>query len=417
MLSLLSILSCAAGAAAAAVPASTNLFVSSYSGTITTLSLTQSSSGTYSLTSKATSNGCAPNPSWLTLDYPNQVLYCLDEGLTSPNGTLSSYKINTDGSLKQVQKANTISGPVAGAFYQNPGGQRAITLAHYTGSDVSSWDLTSNGTTGAFTFNQNIPFTLPHPGPNPARQDAPHEHEAIVDPTGQYILAPDLGADLVRVFSFDNSAKLTALTPLTVVPGSGPRHAVFYKPGGSACKTGTTYLFVVTELGNTVTSYEVTYLANKGGLSFKQVYESNTYGNKTLPVGNAPAEIAISPDNRFLVISNRNDSSFSITNPDTKNATRTIRSDTLSTFELQTNGSLSLVQLAPAGGSYPRQFAMNAAGDKLAVGLQYGSTVVVYNRDVQTGLLGTVAGAIHIDGQITCVRWDQETFDGTYANA
>lgn len=162
-----------------------------------------------------------------------------------------------------------------------------------SGSAVSDWALDTNGT-GSFTFNQDLLFNLSHPGPNAARQDAPHEHEAILDPTGQYVLVPDLGADLVRVFCIDSdTGLLTAETPLSVSPGSGPRHAAFWNPAGVSCENCTSYLYVVTELANTVTGYAVSYPA-AGGMAFEKVYESSVYGQLNLPSGNAAAEIAVS---------------------------------------------------------------------------------------------------------------------------
>jgi 6-phosphogluconolactonase (cycloisomerase 2 family) len=278
--------------AGASLCAATSLFVSSYAGNITTLSLTERG-GKYDLQKTFYNDGCLPNPSWLTLDADRGLLCCLDEGLTVANGSLSSYKINNDGSLHQVEKKLVISGPVNGLIYGSASGNRSIALAQYTGSALSTFALGQKGA-GTFTPEQTFPFTLRKPGPNPARQDAPHPHEAISDPTGQYILVPDLGADLVRIFSFaEGTNRLTTHTPLSVTPGSGPRHAAFYNPYGIACANCTSYLFVVTELGNTVTSYAVTYPA-KGGLSFKQVYRSSTYGPLPLPEGNAAAEIALS---------------------------------------------------------------------------------------------------------------------------
>ncbi|KAK8202028.1 hypothetical protein M8818_005553 [Zalaria obscura] len=397
---LASILSLSLGAA---VASATNLFVSSYAGNITTLSLT-ASNGTYHIEKTYVNNGCAPNPSWLTLDANRGELYCLDEGLTVPNGSLSSYLVNPNGSLTQVQKASVISGPVNGVIYGRPAGQRYLALAHYSGSAVSDWALDTNGT-GSFTFNQDLLFNLSHPGPNAARQDAPHEHEAILDPTGQYVLVPDLGADLVRVFCIDSdTGLLTAETPLSVSPGSGPRHAAFWNPAGVSCENCTSYLYVVTELANTVTGYAVSYPA-AGGMAFEKVYESSVYGQLNLPSGNAAAEIAVSPDNRFLLISNRNNTSFSLPNPIPSNSTQ-IPSDSLSTFALNANGSLTFHQLWPAGGSFPRQFSLNRYGDLIAVGLQESSEVVVMARDVATGLVGMPVARVEIEGMVTSVVWD-----------
>ena len=388
-------------AAVIGLASATNLFIADYSGEITSVSLTETN-GNYSATKVATNSHCAPNPSWLTIDADRGLLFCLNEGLQSPNGSLSSFLINSDGSLMSIKNATTISGPVSGIIYGNPAGHRGIALAHYAGSAVSTWLL---GQHGNFTHNQNLPYTLPKPGPVPDRQDAPHEHESILDPTGQYVLVPDLGADLVRVFSWDQKTlKLKALDPLKAAPGSGPRHAAFWNPYSVACEGCTTYFYLVAELASTVTGYAVNYKPNGGGLSFSEVYKSTTFGLLNLPEGNAPAEVHMSPDNKYLTISNRNDSSFTLTEPDGS----TLKSDSLSTFALQDDGSLVFHQLWPAGGSYPRQYSMNAPGTLVAVGLQNDQNVAILHRDPSTGLIGEPVARIQVGGNVTCVVFDEQ---------
>ncbi len=107
----------------------TNLYVSSYMGNITSLSLTKLGPY-YTLEAVSTNLGCAPNPSWLELDKSVEILYCLDEGLTVPNGSLSSYSLSTDGTLTQLARVTTISGPVNSVIYGPDNGMRAIALAH-----------------------------------------------------------------------------------------------------------------------------------------------------------------------------------------------------------------------------------------------------------------------------------------------
>lgn len=282
--------SCLATLLLAVHTTATTLFVSSYAGTVTTLSLTEDG-GSYNLSELSVSTDCSPNPSWLTLDANRGLLFCLNEGLETTNGSLSSFTVSLDGSLTHVQNSTTISGPVSGIIYGEPAGRRAIALAHYGGSAVSSWYLDGNGN---FSFNQEVTFSLNQSGPVADRQAAPHEHEAITDPTGQYVLVPDLGADLVRVFSYNNDLQLQELAPLQGAPGSGPRHAAFYNPYGVACDTCTTYLYIVNELASTVTGYTVTYEPSNGGLSFEVVYNSSTYGDLVAPQGNAPSEIHVS---------------------------------------------------------------------------------------------------------------------------
>ena len=113
------------------------------------------------------------------------------------------------------------------------------------------------------------------------------------------------------------------------------------------------------------------------------------------------------PDNRFLVISNRNSTLFSLPNPDPNNSTA-IPSDSLTTFSLQHDGSLVFVQAWPSGGLYPRHFSMNAVGDLVAVGNQLSANVALLRRDVATGLIGEPVARIAVDGNVTCVVFDEE---------
>lgn len=99
-----------AGMAALALPgqtAATLLYATTYLDTITTLSLKGSS-----LQAIASTPGCGANSSWLTPDYANNRIYCLDEGLTTPNGTLSSFALTSNGTLSQLDIVDTLSGPV-----------------------------------------------------------------------------------------------------------------------------------------------------------------------------------------------------------------------------------------------------------------------------------------------------------------
>jgi 6-phosphogluconolactonase (cycloisomerase 2 family) len=107
--------------------AAVNLYVSSYAGTITSLQLSHSSHGSYSLTQVAVNEGSAPNPSWLTKDEYNDVVYCVDEGLTVPNGSLASYKTSPSGQLTKIDRHTVISGPVSSVVYN---GGRGLAVPH-----------------------------------------------------------------------------------------------------------------------------------------------------------------------------------------------------------------------------------------------------------------------------------------------
>ena len=238
------------------------------------------------------------------------------------------------------------------------------------------------------------------PGPNPSRQDAPHPHEALMDPTNSYIVVPDLGADLVRVFSINSTTSMIIpTTSFSAPPGSGPRHGAFTTHGSD------TYFFLVSELANTVASYKVTYCND--GLTFAEVFESGFYGNMTTPEGAAAAEAILSPDQLFLLTSSRNATLFDIQNFDPHNSTR-IPSDTLQSWAVDSNsGALSFNQLAPAGGSFTRKFSLNRNGTLVAVGLQDDSRVVIIEWNIENGRFGNFVAEVDIPGQITSVIWDE----------
>ena len=88
-------------------------------------------------------------------------------------------------------------------------------------------------------------------GPIPSRQDAPHPHQTFVDPTGAFILAPDLGADLIRIYSIGSGGTLTSCGNYVEDGGTGPRHGSFSTDGK--------ILYIGNELSNTVHAFTVAY--------------------------------------------------------------------------------------------------------------------------------------------------------------
>lgn len=107
--------------------AAVNLYVSSYIGTITSLQLSTSAGGSFSLSQVGVTNGSAPSPAWMTLDEDNGILYVVDEGLTGPNGSIATYRTSSSGELAQTDRHSTISGPVSTVLFN---GGKAIAAAH-----------------------------------------------------------------------------------------------------------------------------------------------------------------------------------------------------------------------------------------------------------------------------------------------
>lgn len=81
----------------------------------------------------------------------------------------------------------------------------------------------------------------------------------------------------------------------------------------------------------------------------------------------------------------------------------------MSVFSISpTDGTLSFLEVFPAGGSWARQFALNRGGNLVAVGLQQTGSVSILERDATSGILKREVASIAIGGgEVTCVVWDE----------
>lgn len=105
------------------------------------------------------------------------------------------------------------------------------------------------------------------------------------------------------------------------------------------------------------------------------------------------------------MVSSRNESSFSIPAFGTGDE---IPSDALMTFAIDhTTGNLALVQEFPSGGIYPRHFSINKAGTLVAVGNQLDGRVVIIDRDVSSGKLGSIIADLDIQGEPSCIIFNE----------
>lgn len=99
--------------------------------------------------------------------------------------------------------------------------------------------------------------------------------------------------DQIHIFKVSPSdGLLQPQKPLLVKPGSGPRHAVFWAPKTNVTSTDDTFLYLVSELENTLTAFKAHYIRN--GLTFVKVHEESTYGGEAIPSGSTAAAIHIS---------------------------------------------------------------------------------------------------------------------------
>ncbi|PYI21801.1 putative isomerase YbhE [Aspergillus violaceofuscus CBS 115571] len=407
------------------------LYVASWSRNITVLSLTYeyfASTGSPAFVEDGYFAGFAPQkkyqlsmvdtfatpaqlPAWLTLNKHNDILYLVD-GVTTGNGTLTAYRTsshNGTGPPVQLDSVECLLDGAYAGFYANG---RGLAVAHYTSSALQTYDV-SDTVTGKLKPVQTFTYTMGQPGPAPSgRQTAPHIHEARTDPLGQYMLAVDLGADKVRVYAIDDETlRLDERSALNATAGSGPRHGVFTAepvrfPDGNASYV----YYLAAEIAGTITAYRVHYLPKRGGLRFDYLhtYSSLEPGVPKPATGGkgVTAELRLSPDGDFLIVSNRRDARFNGTATQyPPNGT----SDSISTFRVRSDlaGRLDFVQAVPAGGSLARTYDLNRAGNLAAVGVQDGFRVAILERDLGSGLFKEQVAEIDVPGQIWGVVWNE----------
>ncbi|KAH6635271.1 extracellular aldonolactonase [Chaetomium sp. MPI-SDFR-AT-0129] len=354
-------------------------------GSVYTLKLTDSK-----LEQVAESDACGPYPSWLT--QAGDVLYCVNEAWGGDHGNLTALQIGTDNSLTKLSGSETVGGPVNIAIY---GKGNALAVADYAGGGVDAFDITD---TKAIKLIHSEVYALPGDDlPNP--QDSARPHEALLDPTGNYIVLPDLGADRLRVLKLDQTTQnFTDLAPYEFERGTGPRHGAFYVVGDVI------YFYVVCELSNLLQGFKVTY--QDEGLKFDRFWNSTSHGDQEpLPTNiTAAAELHIAPNSNFLTLSSRYENALTYT---VANGTE-VPSDPLITFSIDNaTGELSLVQIAPAGGANPRHFSFNADGSRVASALQNDGRVVIFERDITTGKIGKVVAEADVAGSPNFIGFKQ----------
>lgn len=375
------------------------LFTTNYEGLVTSLSLTGTKSD-LSLKPIATNKDCGPNASWLTLDLQRSVLFCLDESWAADNGSVTSFHVAGKGVLTKLDSVATLDSAIASTLIGE--NNHGLAVSFFDAGGFGTIDV-SDPSNLKKVQTQQWPLGREPDLPWPASlQDKTRIHQVVLDPSGQYVVAPDLGGDLIRVFHLNQKTlQWTAQEPLSVAFRSGPRHATFITTRRS------TYMYVVNELSSTITVHEVTYNDNNT-LGFKLVQTIGTHGENTVvPKGTTAGEIAVSHDQKFLIVSSRLENSLKIDSFDPA-VKEQIVSDPIINFSInRDNGKISLLQVVPAGGRVPRHFVINKRGNQVAVALQADGRVVLIDRDIKTGLLGKFVASVEGLGTVSHVIYKE----------
>jgi len=298
------------------------------------------------------------------------VLYAVNE---LENGAVSAFAVErATGGLTRLNEQPSDGG--APCFVSVDRSGRVALVANYTGGSVALLPIQGNGALAPATSVVQHAGT----GPNAERQEAPHAHCILPDPSNRFALAADLGADRVFVYRLDLDGKALRRVEggdAVMRPGAGPRHIAFHPT--------LPLVFVANELDSTVATLR--FDAERGTLAPLDT-------RSTVPAGwtgtNYPADTHIAANGRTLYVSNRGHNSIAV----------------FSVAESSGEGALALEQVVSTEGDWPRNFSLDRAERWLLVANQRSDSVVVFGRDPDTGRLTPSRQRIALPSPV-CLRF------------
>ncbi|MFN2578761.1 MAG: lactonase family protein [Pyrinomonadaceae bacterium] len=316
------------------------------------------------------------NPSFLTLAPNQRYLYAVNEVedfAGSKSGAVSSFAVDEKtGALRLLNQQPSLGADPCYVDVDARG--RFVLVANYTGGNVTVFAVQRDGSLGAPTDVKQYQGS----SVNRDRQEAPHAHCIVLDPTDRFAYSCDLGSDKIMIFRFDaRRGKLLAGIPpsMQVKPGSGPRHLAFHSGGK--------FVFVLNELHSTVTAFE----RNPETGSLKELQTLSTLP-KDFTNANTGADIHVSPNGRFLYCSNRGHDSIAIFKIDPR------------------NGALTAIGHESTRGMSPRNFAIDPTGALLLVANQKSDSIVVFRLDQTIGRLKATGQAVQVPAPV-CLKFTQ----------
>ncbi|ARZ66381.1 hypothetical protein SMD11_0715 [Streptomyces albireticuli] len=286
------------------------------------------------------------NPSFLALSPGADVLYAVSE---TDEGAVAAFSLADPARPEPLGRPVPVRGD--GPTHLVFAGTHVFT-ANYGSGSVSALPVRTGGGLGAPAA------VLPHRGGGPVadRQEAPHAHAVVPDPSGRWLLAVDLGTDSVWIHALDPVSGLPRPHHETALrPGTGPRHLAFHPRGDRA--------YVLNELESTVTVCR--WDAAKGAL--EPLGETRVVPPDA-GVVNYPSAPVISPDGRFLWVANRGH-------------------DSVTTLALDASGDgLELRSAVGCGGRWPRDLTLHPSGRHLYAANERSGDVAWFTVDPATGI-------------------------------
>lgn len=318
---------------------------------------------------KITSSRNLINPSFLTVSPNGKFVYACTDSKTPNAGSVSSFEFNPQNkSLTFLNKQS--SGGENPVYVSVHKSGKWLVNANYNEGSVSVHPLLEDGKIDSIAQN----FQYMDGSVNKERQIRSHVHSSVFSPEHDYLFLPDLGADKIRCYQFDEMKKqplVETKIPFTKTDlEAGPRHLTFH----SNQKFG----YSIEEMAGAISVYQY----ENGTL--KQIQRINTHTD-TITEGFESSDVHISPDGKFLYATNRgNENNIAI-------------------FSIDENGILAAIGYQSTLGKHPRIFAIDETGKFLIASNVITGNVVVFKRDSKTGLLKKTGNEVKLEN-VSCVQ-------------
>jgi len=309
------------------------------------------------------------NPSYLTISPNGKYVYACTDTRVPNAGSVTAYEFNPNKKSLTLLNSPKSSGenPVYLNVSQNG---KWLVNCNYNESTVAVYPILKNGAIDS--LSQLIKYT--EASGITKRQEKSHVHSAVFSPDQKAIFFPDLGADKIWMYPFENNNNQPIQTSQSAFvktnPGSGPRHFTF-SPNQKLA-------YCIEELSGSISVYD--YQNSK----LEKIQDIATHSNK-LKEGFESADIHISPDGKFLYASNRG------------------TEDNIAIFKIEPNGTLQIVGYEPTQGKHPRSFAINKTGKFVIIANVISGTVTVFKRDFKSGKLQKIEQTLDIKN-VSCVK-------------
>lgn len=302
---------------------------------------------------------------WMVAHPTRAILYVAGG---EPGGIIRVFHVDTaSGALEQFGEIETESTPVGGLSYMGVDvHSQTLLAADFPAGTAVSVPIGGDGGLGAVASRVQDTGSGPHP-----RQQGPHAHHVVTDPSGRFALVADFGADRVFVYRFDRATReLSAGTPdgprtYATAPGSGPRRLAFHPSGRT--------VYLLNEL--TADIQTLHWNPEDGALTHRQSLSTDAPGHTGTT---SAAELAISRDGRFLYTSNRGENTLLVFSADRR------------------TGLLTQVQRISCGGLTPWSFSLHPSGSWLFVANQASNTVNLFAVDPRSGQLTDTGASVPV---------------------